>query len=120
MAEQDPPPPAPSSVPDRLHEVAQLLRRAEHLGPEARQALAELADELAGAVAGGAVGSAEGQHLAATAGHLIEVLRHRRDEGTVAAARRRLREAVLAAEARAPVAAGLAHRLLDALADLGI
>jgi hypothetical protein len=121
MAEHDQPAAgAASDVPLRLREVAQLLRRAHHLGPEAREALADLADELAGAVGSGAVSSAEGQHLAATAGHLIEVLHHNRDEGAVAAARRRVEEAVLAAEARAPVAAGLAHRLLDALADLGI
>ena len=40
--------------------------------------------------------------------------------GTSATDRGRLEQAILAAEARAPVLAGVAHRLLDVLADLGI
>jgi hypothetical protein len=32
---------------ERLHEIARLLREADHLGPETKQAVAELADELA-------------------------------------------------------------------------
>ena len=41
-------------------------------------------------------------------------------EGVLAAARHRLEEAVVAAEARAPTVAGVARRLLDALSSLGI
>jgi hypothetical protein len=46
---------------------------------------------------------------------------HRRDApGSLAAARDRLEAALLATESTAPLTAGLARRLLDALANIGI
>jgi len=121
MPEQQPTGPAGSSaVPARLREVARLLRQADHLDPEAQQSLAALAEELADALGSSSVPSAEEAELGQLAGQLIEELH--RDEGAVPAeaTRHRLQEAILAAEARAPFAAGLAQRLLDALANIGI
>jgi hypothetical protein len=112
--------PSPSAVPARLHEVARLLRDADHLGPEAQRALAELADELANALGSSNVASAEEVLLAQRVSELMAALHARQDSGPPPATRHRLQEAILAAEARAPFAAGLAQRLLDALANLGI
>jgi uncharacterized protein DUF4404 len=108
-----------SAVANRLHEVARLLRGAHHLGVEARQSLAEMADELAERIVSAPMPPAAEEHLAQTAERLVEVLHHK-EEGPLAAARDRLEEAVLAAKDRAPVIAGLASQLLDALAKIGI
>jgi hypothetical protein len=121
MPEQPPiNPTPPSSVPARLHEVARLLRDADHLDPEAQQSLADLADELANSLGTSAVPSAEEVQLANLAGRLIQALHQPESAAPVAATRHRLQEAIVAAEARAPLAAGLARRLLDVLADIGI
>src|SRR5262249_41783095 len=112
--------PAPEAVAARLHEIARLLREADHLGPESQKVLAELADELGNALGTAGIPSDQEAHLAESAAHLIETLRQRHGAGPLAAARDRLERAVLDVEARAPVAAGVARALLDALANLGI
>jgi hypothetical protein len=120
MAEQEQAvPAAPPVVANRLHEVARLLRGTHHLGVEARQSLAEMADELAERIAVTPMPPAEEEHLSQTAERLVEVLHHK-EQGPVRAARDRLEEAVLAAADRVPVLAGLARQLLDALAKVGI
>lgn len=120
MAEQEHTAPAsPPAVAGRLHEVAHLLRGAHHLGADARQSLAEMADELAERITSAPVPPAEEEHLARTAERLVEVLHHK-EQGPLAAARDRLEETVLAAEGRVPVVAGVARQLLDALAKIGI
>ncbi len=59
MPEPQPPAPTPpSAIPARLHEVARLLRDAQHLDPEAQQSLANLADELANTLSASGVPSA--------------------------------------------------------------
>jgi hypothetical protein len=113
-------PTPPSAVPARLREVARLLRETDHLDPEAQKSLADLADELANTLGASGVPSAEEVQLANLAGQLIQALRRPAGTAPVAATRHRLQEAIVAAEARAPFAAGLARRLLDVLADLGI
>jgi len=119
MPEQHPTgPAAASAVPDRLRELARLLRQADHLEPEARQSLADVAEELADSLGSRGVPSAEEAQLGELAGQLIEELH--REDAPAAATRHRLQEAILAAEARAPSAADLAQRLLDALANIGI
>jgi hypothetical protein len=110
----------PSSVPARLRELARLLRQADHLEPEAQQALADLADEMANTLGASAVPSAEEVQLAQLAGQLIQELHQSEGAAPAAATRHRLQEAIVATEARAPFAAGLARQLLDVLADLGI
>jgi|SRR6516162_7526330 hypothetical protein len=110
----------PLGVQPSLHAVAEILRDPHPLSLEVRRALAEFVDELGTALAGSAVPPAEVTHLAESAAHLVKAV-HRRDApGLLAAARRRLEAALLATESTAPLAAGLARRLLDALANIGI
>lgn len=103
-----------------LRAVAQLLREAHHLGPDVRRALADLVDELGQALASEALPAAEKAHLAESTTHLVDALRHQHDTGLLSEARDRLAQAIVGAEARAPLAAGVVRRLVDALANLGI
>ncbi len=112
-------PPVPE-IERRLHEVAGLLRESRSLEPEARQALAELLDELGQALRSSQPAPAEVAHLAGTTAQLAEALHRRHDSGWLAQARERFEEAAAQAEARAPIAVGLARRLLDALSNIGI
>jgi len=111
---------APLGVQPSLHAVAEILRDPHPLNHEVRKALAEFVDELGTALAGSSVPPAEVTHLADSAAHLVKMV-HRQDApGMLAAARDRLEAAILATESKAPLAAGLARRLLDALANIGI
>jgi hypothetical protein len=119
MPESQPPGPTPpSAVPARLREVARLLRQADHMEPEAQQSLADLAEQLANAMPTSRPPTAEEAELGQLAEQLIAELH--REETPAAATRHRLQEAVVAAETRAPFAAGIARQLLEAIADLGI
>jgi hypothetical protein len=104
----------------RLHDVTRLLRDSTSLDPETRGVLAELVDELTAALQASNAPPAGVAQLAASAAHLAEALHHQQDQGLLAKARDRLGVAVLQAEAHAPLAAGVARRLLDALANIGI
>jgi hypothetical protein len=110
----------PSGVSERLHEIARLLRAADHLGPVEKEAVAELADELGNALRTAAPSSAEAAHLAGSAAHLIEALHRKENKGVLASARDRLEQAIVRAEARTPFLAGVARRLAEALTNLGI
>jgi hypothetical protein len=103
-----------------LHELAQVLREAHHLEPEAQAALADLVDELGKALTPEAIASSETAHLASSAASLGRALHPEQNPGLLSAAKQRLEQATLRAEAEAPVAAGVARRLLDTLANLGI
>jgi hypothetical protein len=111
-----PQPPGPLAG---LHEIARALREAPPLGPEAQQALAALIDELGNALES-TPARPELEHLAGTTADLVRALHRRHDARGLAAARDRLEQAILGLEARAPVTAGIARRLLDALTGLGI
>lgn len=117
MPEQ--PPPSAAQVQTNLHDLARLLRQAHHLDPAVQQALAELVDELGRALDPG-VSSAEITHLAASAAQLAHALHQRHDSGLLTAAKERLESAARRAEAKAPLATGIARRLIDTLANLGI
>ena len=112
--------PSRSGVPDRMHEIARLLREVHHLGPEAQRELAELADELGNALGSSAVASTESAHLADSTAHLVESLRRKEEGERLTSARERLEQAIIGAGARTPFLAGIARRLLNALADIGI
>ena len=109
-----------TQVPAQLHEAARLLREAEHLQPEERQSLADLADELARVLSTSPVPSTEELQLAELTRQLIQALHEQEDPAPLAATRHRLQEAILAADVKHPFAAGLARQLLDVLANLGI
>jgi hypothetical protein len=120
MPEPQPPVPgAASAVPAQLHEIAQLLRDTDHLGPEARQALAELADDLGDAFGSAAAAPAEATPLVHHLADVVEALHHER-RGLLAGARRRLEGVIAPVEGRAPYGVAFARRLLDVLASLGI
>jgi hypothetical protein len=101
-----------------LHHLAQILREARRLGPEAQRRLAGLVDELGQALDAPTVTPEEVQHLATTAAQLSEALRTR-DRGLLAGVRDRLQEAAVEAEAQAPLL-GLIRRLAEMLANIGI
>jgi hypothetical protein len=121
MAEQHEPSSLnPSDVPGRLHEIAQLLRKTHHLGPETQHALAELADELGKAFEQPQAPLATPVPFVESIGHVVEALHHAEGRGPLNAARQQLQELAASVEGRAPNASAFAHRLLDALADIGI
>ena len=103
-----------------FHDVAQMLREAHHLEPEAQEALADLVDELGKALTPAALASSETAHLATSAANLAQVLHQQHNPTLLSAAKQRLEQAILRAETKAPVPTGVARRILDVLADLGI
>jgi hypothetical protein len=103
-----------------LHELSQVLREAHHLEPEAQEALADLVDELGKALTPAALASSETAHLASSAANVARALHQQHNPTLLSAAKRRLEQAALQAETKAPVATGVARRILDVLADLGI
>jgi hypothetical protein len=115
--------PGTPSVPEvqgRLHEVATILRASSSLDGESRRVLAELVEELSRLLNSAAVPPGEVAHLAESTAHLAESLHHQQDTGMLGKARERLEGAVVNAETHAPVAVGLARRVLDALSNIGI
>jgi hypothetical protein len=110
----------PPSVQASLHAVAEVLRDPHPLSAEAREALAALMDELGNLLAAPTAPPEAVAHLADSTAHLAQAVHRRADEGRLAAARDRLEQAILAAEAQAPLVAGVARRVLDALAGIGI
>ena len=112
--------PPDSSLETKLYSIAQLLREADHLSPEAQQALAKIVDELGKALHSAPVSSEETQALADSTAHLVRAVHERHDQGLVAAAQERMRLAITRVENQAPFVAQIAGRLLDTLASLGI
>jgi F0F1-type ATP synthase membrane subunit b/b' len=104
----------------RLHEVAEVLRHADRLEPEAQDALADLVDELSKLLTAANVPVTEATHLASEAANLARALQQPENRTLLAAARRRLEAAAIRAEEGAPLASGFVQRLLDTLANLGI
>jgi hypothetical protein len=108
------------AIQERLHDVARILRQTGSIDADSKRALAELVDELSKALATAHVAPAEVTHLAESTAQLAESLHHQHESGLLGTARDRLQAAVNGAETRAPLIVGLARRLLDALANLGI
>ncbi len=113
--------PAPDDqVQANLRELASELREADHLEPEAQAALADLVDELSKALTPAPAQTAETAHLAGSAAQLARALHEQHDTSLLTAAKKKFETAALRAEAKAPLATGIARRLLDTLADFGI
>jgi hypothetical protein len=111
--------PPPPRIKDTLLAIAQVLREVHPLTLEAQQALAgELGHSLALAVV--PVPPEELTHLAESTAQMVQLVHRRASPGLLASARDRLEQAILSAEAQSPLSAGLARRLLDALANIGI
>ena len=100
-----------------LHDLAQLLREAHHLEPEAQQALADLVEEMSQSLTQAEAPPAEMTHLAESVRQLTQALQQRHDTRRL---RERLEAVALRAEAEAPMTAGIVRRLLDTLGNLGI
>ena len=103
-----------------LHAIAQLLRAAHRLGPEAQAVLAVLVDVLGAALVSPAVPAAEVALLTECAAHLVQAVHEQREPGVLEAAEERLENAVVAVETKAPGLAHLTRRLAELLANLGI
>ncbi|HWG47473.1 MAG TPA: hypothetical protein VN688_32215 [Gemmataceae bacterium] len=112
--------PVPAGVQASLHAIAEVLRDPQPLSLETREVLADLMDELGSGLATAPVPPAEVAHLAKSAAQLVQAVHRQAAPGLLEDARRRLDVAILAAESKAPLIAGLARRLLDALANIGI
>src|SRR5262245_24877097 len=111
------------SVPEvraRLHDAAAMLRDATGLDPSIRQTLTELLDELRTALAQPSAPPDEVARLADSVAHFAEALHADGNHGILAGARGRLERLMLNAESHSPTAVGLARRLVDAIANLGI
>ena len=119
---QQPSPDLPddSNLETKLQSIAQLLRQANHLTPEAQKALAEIVEELGKALHSATVSSEETKSLADSTAHLVRALHQRENQGLLAAARDRMKQAITHIEYEAPFAAQIAGRLLDTLASFGI
>ena len=111
---------AASGVQASLHTIAEILRDPRPLSQEVRVVLAELVDELGRVLGTAAVPPAEVAHLAESTARLARAVHRRESPGLLAAARDRVEAAILAAESKSPLTAGLARRLLDTLANIGI
>jgi F0F1-type ATP synthase membrane subunit b/b' len=112
--------PADANLETKLRSIAQLLRQADHLSPEAQKALAEIVEELGKALHSATVSSEEAKSLADSTAHLVQALHQRQNQGLLATARDRMRQAITRVEYQAPFAAQIAGRLLDTLASFGI
>jgi len=119
MPETSPEPSVQSAIQSSLQAVAKLLREPQPLSAEAKDALAGYVEELSALLGNPQAPPEAVRHLADSTAHLVEAV-HRRDRGLIASARDRLEQAILNAESHAPVAAGVARRVLDALANIGI
>jgi hypothetical protein len=112
--------PAPSGVQASLQTIAKVLRDPQPLSLETREVLADLVDELGAGLATAPAPPAEVIHLANSAARLVQAVHRQAAPGLLEDARRRLDAAILNAESNHPLTAGLARRLLDALANIGI
>jgi hypothetical protein len=122
MAEQPPPStPTGPDVREGFHQLTQLLREAPHLEPEAQEALAELVHDLGRDLDPASLSAEESAHLRDLVAQLTQTLRHaKHDRSLLEAARARLEEVALRAEAKAPMTTDIARRIMEVLANLGI
>lgn len=111
---------SPEDVHAHLQGIAELLRQPHRLDTQAQAALADLVEELDQALKHGSLPAEEAGHLAATASQFAEAVHRGEHAGPLESARDRLLEAAVAAENRAPLAAGLARRIMEALSNIGI
>lgn len=103
---------------DNLAELVHLLDSVDQLEPAHREQIAALIDELDKALHD-VTPPEHAAQLSRTAADLLHALRPHHDT-PLEAARERLEEAATRAEVDAPIATGVARRLIDLLAELGI
>ena len=101
---------------ERLRQLESLLRETTPIPENSQAELAELFGELGRDVDPDQLPAAEQAHLAELIDHLEKALTVPPDTGLLAT----VREFAVRAETRAPVATGIAHRIIEVLANLGI
>lgn len=104
----------------RLRDVAAMLRQSTAIDRAAKRDLAELVEELNRTLDTTALPTPELTQLAESTAHLAESLHRQQTQHLPARARERLEQALSDAEAHAPLAVGLARRLVETLANLGV
>jgi hypothetical protein len=109
-----------TEVQARLDATARLLAESGDIEPAARRALTELVEEMRTALRSGKVTAGDLAPLAERTAALAESLHHGHEAGVLEQVQEGFREAVVGAEVRYPVAAGLARGVLDTLAGFGI
>jgi hypothetical protein len=114
-----PGPPTLSEVQARLQEAAQILRQSEAIDPQTHRALSDLVGELSKTLNRAHPPAAEVARLAETTATLTEAL-HQQEKELPVTLRDRVARAALNAEHHAPLASGMALRLLETLANIGI
>jgi hypothetical protein len=110
----------PATIQASLRTIAAVLREPHPLSVEAQEALAGLMDELGNVVTAKEPPPEAVRRLADSTARLVQAVHRRADAGLVVQARDRVEQAIIGAEAHAPLVAGVARRLLDALANIGI
>jgi hypothetical protein len=116
--QESPQPSATANAQAQLRTVAKLLHEAHRLDPKAQELLAELVEELSRTV--DALPLQELEHLTQCATQLVQIAKQSGEQGTLTTALNRLDNALGRVEARFPTIAAIGHRLIEALADLGI
>jgi hypothetical protein len=110
----------PEELVANLHSTAKTLIATKRLTPTAQKALASLVDELGNTLASGKTSSEELVRLAECVAQLDLALHAPENREHPNQARERLKESIYQAEANHPYITGLAHQLLNILAELGI
>ena len=108
-----------TEVRTRLHRLAAFVREHPQLGPEARDALAELLDELSKSLASSALAPGEVSHIAETTAHLVEAA-HQPEQHGVLAAGRVIESQLFGITARDPLSLALAAMAFAAAGLLAI
>jgi hypothetical protein len=103
-----------------LHAVAELLRHADRLTPEAQALLADLVDELGNALQSPHVPDREVAGLTESAAQLAQAVHEKHEPSVLEAAEDRLERAVINVESKAPALANLTRQLAEMLSNLGI
>lgn len=112
----------PGSVPIRMQVrlIARILNEVHPLSLEVQRMLAGLLEELSDALGETTVSADRLAHLTESTAHLVEAVHAQQEGHVVQGLRDRLERALLQAEEHYPNLAGLGHKLLDTLANLGI
>lgn len=107
-------------IQSELRQLAELLRQAGHLAPQAQSSLAELLDELGSELESHGSISAKTEGLTRAVGDVARSLHEQHHASLLESAQDRLKDAAARAEAEAPVATGVVYRFIEALSSLGI
>lgn len=120
MADNATQPPSLAEFRKLLRTIADLLRHARHLGPEAQALLADLIDELSVALESPQVPNEEIARLTECASQLMRAVSEKQEPSVLESAEESLERAAVSMETKAPALANLTRRLAEMLSNLGI